>query len=164
MTIKDIGPTEEIPRLLQYVEQAPESPTLASCMMGAWRHRKKDGTLIEVGLSAVPIRFQAREVVLVLVTDVTARMQMEDALRRSEQFYRLLTERFPNGVVALFDHDLRYRVVGGMGLAASGMTKERFEGKTMWEVLPAPVCTALEPCYRKALAGQEAVVEVPYMN
>jgi PAS domain S-box-containing protein len=89
---------------------------------------------------------------------------MEEALRRSEQFYRLLIEHFPNGVVALFDHDLRYRVVGGMGLAASGMTKERFEGKTMWEVLPASVCTALEPCYRKALAGHEASVEIPYLS
>jgi len=85
-------------------------------------------------------------------------------LRRSEQFYRLLIEHFPNGVVALFDQDLRYRLVGGMGLAASGMTKERFEGKLLREVLPAHTCAVLEPCYRKALRGEEAVTEVPYMN
>jgi PAS domain S-box-containing protein len=89
---------------------------------------------------------------------------MDHRLRRSEKFYRLLIEHFPNGVVALFDQDLRYRVVGGLGLAASGMTKERFEGKCLHEVLPPHLCAALEPCYRKALRGEEAEIEVPYLN
>jgi PAS domain S-box-containing protein len=164
MTIKEIRPPQEVARLLKYVEEAKHSLSLALCITGAWRHRKKDGSLMEIELSAVPIRFQAREAVLVLATDVTVRLQMEEALRHSEQFYRLLIEHYPNGVVALFDHELRYRVVGGMGLAASGMTRERFEGKTIREVLPQSVCTVIEPCYRKALAGQETVVEVPYMH
>jgi PAS domain S-box-containing protein len=140
------------------------SLTLALRLTGQCKHHKKDGTSIHVDVSAVPIRFHARDAVVVQVTDVSARLQMENALRRSDQFYRLLIDRFPNGVVAVFDHDLRYRVVGGLGLAASGMTKERFEGKTIWEVLPPTVCTAIEPCYRKALAGQEAVVELPYLH
>ncbi len=164
MTITDIRPPQEVARLLAYVEDAKRSTPLAFHLKGAWRHRKKDGTLVDVELSAAPIRFQGREAVLVLVTDVTARLHVQDALRRSEQFYRLLIEHFPNGTVALFDHDLRYRIVGGMGLAASGVTKERFEGKTIWELFAPSLCTAIEPCYRKALAGQEAVVEVSYLN
>ena len=75
----------------------------------------------------------------------------EQRVRVSETQYRLLIEHFPNGVVALFDQDLRYRLVGGLGLTASGMTKERFEGRLMREVLPAHTCATLEPCYRKAL-------------
>jgi signal transduction histidine kinase len=55
-------------------------------------------------------------------------------------------------------------VVGGKGLVASEMTKERFEGKLMREALPAHICAIIEPCYRKALAGEEALVEVPYLN
>jgi len=90
--------------------------------------------------------------------------EREQRVRASEMQYRLLIEHFPNGMVALFDQDLRYRFVGGMGLTASGMTKERFEGKLMREVLPAHTCAALEPCYRKALQGEEAVIEVPFMN
>jgi len=164
MTIKDIRPAEEIARLLEYVEQAKQSPTLAFRLTGDWQHRKKDGTVIQVELSAVPIPFNGRDAVLVLATDITARTRMEEALRRSEQFYRLLIEHFPNGVVALFDQDLRYRVVGGLGLEASGMTRERFEGKLMREVLPAHTCAALEPCYRKALRGEEATTEVHYMH
>lgn len=165
MTIDYICPVEESVRLQEYTEQTEELAILAfHRLTGAWRHRKKDGTLMAVELSAVPIRFNTRDALLVLVTDVTARTEMEEAFQRSEQSYRLLIEHFPNGVVALFDQDLRYRVVGGMGLAASDMTKERFEGRTMWEVLPTHVCTVLEPCYRKALAGQKASVEILYMN
>jgi PAS domain S-box-containing protein len=164
MSILDIRPSEEIPRVLAHMEHTKQSSSLAFHLAGQWKHRTKDGTIIHVEGSAVPIRFQDREAVLVLVNDVTTRLRMEEALRRSEQFYRLLIEHFPNGVVALYDEDLRYHVVGGLGLAASGLTKERFEGKTLWDVLPTPVSTTVEPCYRKALAGQAAVVEVSYMD
>ncbi len=164
MTILDIRPPEEIPRVLAHVEQTTQSQALAFRLTGEWTHRKKDGTYIRVETAAVPISFNGCPAVLVLVNDVTVRSEMEDALRRSEQVYRLLIEHFPDGVVALFDRDLRYRVVGGVGLAASNMTKEHFEGKTIWEALPAHTCTVIEPCYRKALRGEEAVTEVPYMN
>ncbi|MGE0824531.1 MAG: ATP-binding protein [Candidatus Binatia bacterium] len=164
MTLKDIRPVEDVARLLEDVEQTKPSSALAFRLAGQWRHRKKDGTIIHVELSAVPTSFNGRQGVLVLVTDVTKQAQMEDALRQSEQFYRLLIEHFPNGIVALFDHDLRYRIVGGMGLAASGMTKERFEGKLMQEVLSTHTYALIEPYYRKALAGEEAVTEVPYMG
>src|SRR5262249_21117066 len=52
----------------------------------------------------------------------------------------------------------------GMGLTASGVTKERFEGKTIWEAFPEAICHAIEPSYRKALAGHESHVEVRYMH
>lgn len=162
MTILDIRPPEEIPRVLARVEQTTQA--LAFRLTGEWTHRKKDGTHMRVETAAVSISFNGRSAVLVLVNDVTSRSHMERALRRSEQVYRLLIDQFPNGVVALFDQDLRYLVVGGMGLVASGMTKERFEGKLMREVLPAHIRVVIEPCYRQALAGKEALVEVPYWN
>lgn len=164
MTILDIRPPEEIPRVLARVEQPTQPQVLAFRLTGEWTHRKKDGTRIRVEAAAVSMSFNGCSAVLVLVNDVTSRSHMERALRRSEQVYRLLIDQFPNGVVALFDQDLRYLVVGGMGLVASGMTKERFEGKLMREVLPAHIRTVIEPCYRQALAGKEALVEVPYLN
>ncbi|NOT56680.1 MAG: PAS domain S-box protein [Deltaproteobacteria bacterium] len=164
MTILDIRPPEEIPRVVARIEQARQPYALAFRLTGEWTHWQKDGTRMQVEAAAVSIAFNGRSAVLVLVNDITARSRMERELRRSEQVYRLLIDHFPNGVVALFDRDLRYRVVGGRGLMASGMTKERFEGKLMREVLPAHICTVLEPCYRQALAGKDALVEVPYLH
>jgi PAS domain S-box-containing protein len=44
MTIKDIRPAEDVPALLANVTAHRSSPTNTSI----WRHRKKDGTLINV--------------------------------------------------------------------------------------------------------------------
>jgi PAS domain S-box-containing protein len=95
-------------------------------------------------------------------TDITERKCFEDSLRRSERLYRTLIDNFPNGAAMLFDRELRYLVAGGFGLAAVGMSKEDFEGKTIWEILSAETCAVLEPLYRQALAGEATVTEIPF--
>lgn len=79
--------------------------------------------------------------------------QQTEALRRSETLYRTLAQNLPNGAVMLFDHDLRYLVAEGPALAHVAAAHEVMEGKTIWEVFPADVCSRLEPQYRAALAG-----------
>ena len=84
------------------------------------------------------------------------------ALAESEARYRALARNFPNGAVALFDHELRYTLVEGRGLEAIGLSKERLEGKTLWEawaeVSPDTLATA-EPAYRAALRGESTTAE-----
>ena len=48
------------------------------------------------------------DAVVVTLTDVTDRLQLEREQRRVESLYRTLARNIPNGAVALFDHDLRY--------------------------------------------------------
>jgi PAS domain S-box-containing protein len=95
-------------------------------------------------------------------TDITERKRFEDSLSRSERLYRTIVDNLPNGSAMLFDKELRYLVVGGLGLAAADMTKEDFEGKTIWEVLPQDTCAIIEPLYRQALAGEASVTEIPF--
>jgi two-component system cell cycle sensor histidine kinase/response regulator CckA len=52
MTIKDIRPLEEVPALLDYLATIPESPSLPATQV---KHRKKDGSLLEVAGSSNPI-------------------------------------------------------------------------------------------------------------
>ncbi len=91
MTIRDIRPPEDLPRLAENL--ARPAPRLAKT--GVWRHRKKDATLIDVEVTSHAITFVGRDARLVLANDVTGRRQAEEALRRSEARYRQLFEASP---------------------------------------------------------------------
>ena len=96
--------------------------------------------------------------------DNNDRKARETALAYSEQHYRTLGQKFPNGTVLLFDHELRYTLADGAGLAAVGLSKELLEGKTICEVFPPEICEILEPIYRQALAGEVTTREIPYAD
>jgi diguanylate cyclase (GGDEF)-like protein/PAS domain S-box-containing protein len=67
---------------------------------------------------------------------------------------------FPEGVLVVFDEELRFLCAGGKGLTSVGLTQETIEGKTIFEVFPAEVAATLVGPYRDALSGQEASLEI----
>ncbi|MFQ3535105.1 MAG: GAF domain-containing protein [Aggregatilineales bacterium] len=86
------------------------------------------------------------------------------ALREREEIYRAFASNFPNGAIILYDHDLRYKLVDGLGLAEAGLSKEDLEGKTIYEAWPPEIVQAIEPQYISALVGETTVTEVPFDN
>jgi len=81
MTLKDIRPEEDIPKLLELTA----IPTSKFNRDGPWRHRKKDGQIIEVEIAAHPLVFGERPACLVLATDVTERIRLEEQLRQAQR-------------------------------------------------------------------------------
>ncbi|MBI1282666.1 MAG: PAS domain-containing protein [Anaerolineaceae bacterium] len=90
------------------------------------------------------------------------RKRLEERLRRSEEIHRTFAQNFPNGTLAIFDHNLQYTLVDGLGLAGLGLSKERMEGKTIWDVFPPELAAAGEIRMRKSLAGEEVVEEIVF--
>ncbi|MEG3847704.1 PAS domain S-box protein [Microcoleus sp. herbarium19] len=99
-----------------------------------------------------------------VIVEITDRKQTEAALQKSEQLYRAMASNIPNGAVMLFDREMRFTLVEGTELAAVGLSKELMEGKTIWEVFEPDFCSAVEPNYRAALAGETVVAEFTYRD
>jgi len=64
--------------------------------------RRKDGTLVEVIVSARVIEFQGEECFLAVVLDVTKRKMAEEALAASERFSQRMLEATPN-LIYIYD-------------------------------------------------------------
>ena len=80
MTIKDIRPQEDVPAVVENVSKLDGNLQYGE----QWRHRKKDGSIIDVEVSANDLEFAGRHARLVMVTDITARCEAESLRRRSE--------------------------------------------------------------------------------
>jgi PAS domain S-box-containing protein len=68
---------------------------------------------------------------------------------------RELIRHFPNGLLILCDHDLRWVIVDGQELTRTGRTPGDMEGRTIHELYPPGVCARIEPFIRRVLAGEE---------
>jgi len=82
MTIKDIRPLEEVPALLEYLTTIPDSPSLPATQV---KHRKKDGSLLEVAGSSNPIQFRGKRARLVMATDVSEKKRLEAQLLQAHR-------------------------------------------------------------------------------
>lgn len=65
--------------------------------------KKKDGTLLSVLVSARSLMYGDDECLIMILTDITERKQIEAALRESEEKYRLLTENANDAIFIVQD-------------------------------------------------------------
>lgn len=86
MTLKDIRPPEDVPALLEHISKTGKGLYQA----GVWKHRKKDGTTIDVEITSHAVDFADRLAKVVLVNDITERKLAEQALQEANE--RALTD------------------------------------------------------------------------
>lgn len=73
MTIKDIRPRDDVPQLLKDIGAVRDGDE----KIGIWRHRKKDGTDIDVEITSYAMSFAGRAAEVVVAVDVTQRKRDE---------------------------------------------------------------------------------------
>ena len=120
MTITDIRPPEDVEALLADMKErgGPGSP-----MPGTWRHRLKDGTLIDVEITAGKVVFEERPAALVLAHDVTERRRLEERLTQAEKMEAI--GRLAGGVA----HDFNNLLTVISGYAEILLAKPDIEGR-----------------------------------
>ncbi len=79
MTIRDIRPPEDVPKL----EASLRAASMSRPYRGEWVHRRKDGTDFSVEVSTHPLRFEGREAMLVSVEDLTEKNKREGQMAQA---------------------------------------------------------------------------------
>jgi two-component system cell cycle sensor histidine kinase/response regulator CckA len=79
MTILDIRPPEEVPRLVQAIHDLTDDRT------GVWRHRAKNGKAFDAEVHAYTFEQDGRACRLIVAQDVTERQRLEDQLRQAQK-------------------------------------------------------------------------------
>ncbi len=93
MTIKDIRPPEDVPRLLESISTVRDGKE----KIGIWKHRRKHGTDIDVEITSYAMNFAGRAAEVIVAVDVTQRT-------RDEAEKRKFTEK-----LAASNHELELR-------------------------------------------------------
>ena len=91
MTALDIRPPEEVPRLREAMAAAGAEVH----NFGLWKHRRKDGRLLDVEVHSSEIDFRGRRARISLAIDVTEKLEAERRLAEAEERYRTLVETIP---------------------------------------------------------------------
>ena len=101
MTIKDIRPAEDIPELLKDLEIA----RLTNNPLNEWRHKKKNGEIIFVEITAYSVEYKGRKARHVLVHDITRQMSAQvdgnkavESLRNERLLLRTLIDNIPDSI------------------------------------------------------------------
>ncbi|WP_459191421.1 PAS domain S-box protein [Halosimplex sp. J119] len=97
-----------------------------------------------------------------VVRDISDRKEYERKIEESERRYRTLAENFPNGIVALFDDDLRYVAAGGELVGELEIEGENAIGETVYDRYPADLLAEIEPHFEAALAGEANSFEIEF--
>jgi PAS domain S-box-containing protein len=79
MWLTDIGPEEDIPLLLQRLQ---DGASAVPGKQGTWRQRKKDGTLIYVEVTSDAMVFKGRPARLLVFDDVSDRVKADHLMQR----------------------------------------------------------------------------------
>ncbi|HET9835676.1 MAG TPA: PAS domain S-box protein, partial [Rhodanobacteraceae bacterium] len=127
MTIFDIRPAGEN----EHLESVRSTGRSGHRNLGIWKHRKKDGTLIDVEITSDDIVFQGKQSRLVLINDVTERNRIEAAWRLSHERFKYVTRATED---AVWDRNIAENTIwwnDGLRLLF-GIPHDEVEGTIEW--------------------------------
>ncbi|MBD2102701.1 PAS domain S-box protein [Leptolyngbya sp. FACHB-261] len=155
MTVLDIRPPEEVPALLSLLKDGRDGDR-STC---DFRHRKKDGTLINVEVSSHAIVFADRPARVTSVKDVTKRKQAEKALQASEARQWALLNAIPDLMIRMTRDGTYLDFIPAKDFKTI-MPSGGLIGKNIWEIMPPLIAQQRMQYVEQALAtGSNQVYE-----
>jgi diguanylate cyclase (GGDEF)-like protein/PAS domain S-box-containing protein len=116
MTIKDIRPEKDLPRLLDHVAK----PLPMVNKPESWQHRTKSGELIEVEIASHDLLMEGRPARIVVAYDISERKRAEEGLLR----FRMAMETSLDGIFLMDFETFRYLDVNETGCSMLGYSRD----------------------------------------
>ncbi|MEG4203913.1 CHASE4 domain-containing protein [Microcoleus sp. Pol7_A1] len=104
--------------------------------IGEVLYRRRDGSCVDVEVSASVISYGGREIICTVVRDITERKQAEAELRASEERYRLLFKNNPHPMWVYDLETLEFIAVNQAAVQHYGYTRDEFLNMTVTEISP----------------------------
>lgn len=133
MTAKDIRPDEE--KELFVNADHSFATTAENFNKGNWKHKKKDGTLIDVQVMAHGIMFENSPAKMILANDITDKKRAEEKVAASEKQLRNTLNNMMEGV-QIHDFDWRYIFVNETLTKFSQSPREELIGTRLMDKYP----------------------------
>lgn len=158
--LADYIPEEEQPRVTEAIDQAISTRSTLEL-----EHRvvRADGTIGWTHSRAVPLLDESGKIVEWFgeANDITQRVEAEQALRESEERFRIIATSSPDHLLVQ-DKELRYRFVLNPQL---GLTSDDMLGRTDYDFLPPDEAEMLENTKRRVIETGESVhVTMPLVS
>lgn len=128
MTIRDIRPEEDL-KLLE--EKLVFTKSAEAYSVGLFRHRKKNGELINVEVRSNSMDYNGVKARLILSNDITGKVEMERALNLSEKRFKAMVQE-GSDLINILDFNGSYIYASPASAAMFGKLPEEIIG---WKVM-----------------------------
>ena len=143
-------------------------------------HRRKDGTEYPIEVHLQMTTLEGKPVFMAIILDISQRKEAEKnlleysqkleatveertkELREKQKLYSAIARNFPDGMISVFDRDLRYKFVEGKELYALGITSEMLMGTRYMDRLAPEVAEQTEHELQEVFEGEARSIEIKY--
>jgi hypothetical protein len=152
LTFLDLHHPDDVAEFQEQVKQ----PLLEQVLERHWRHKNRQGELIEVETQTREIEFGGKRMHMVLVKDLTEMRRLE---RKRDDLAKRLSDTLESISDSFFTLDRGWRItyLNAHAEVFFGHQRDAVLGASLWTLFPEAVGSIFQDQYQQAMNGKQAV-------